>query len=270
MKKFICRLLSAFLATATVLSLGVTAFAVESSEENEDVTIVQVLVVSDNGCYLYEGEDAQAAFLEIKDGSFVVSSLNEIDSFPVVTDAAKVLPVLNEPGIAPNSLTYKYRFLPSENNKEKVYGSYSIISDPWGNATSAVQKSTIAFTATASGSMDCSLSGKYLDVVEEKIGTQYKEEFSATVSVDYNVPSHKRVWLQYKPEYTHYVGYAQKYYITRYSDQLIVETSKKVDILEASERTVSMLGSRYTLPAGTYVWCQDSDYMSKNPPKVQN
>ena len=102
MKKFICRLLSAFLATATVLSLGVTAFAVESSEENEDVTIVQVLVVSDNGCYLYEGEDAQAAFLEIKDGSFVASSLNEIDSFPVVTDAAKVLPVLNEPGIAPN------------------------------------------------------------------------------------------------------------------------------------------------------------------------
>ncbi len=100
---------------------------------------------------------------------------------------------------------------------------------------------------------------------------KYTKTFSTTVNIRYSVPSHKRVWLQYKPEYTHYVGKSQKYYVPRYnSSTIIVDSEKDVDIKEASERVVSMMGNRYTLPAGTYLWCQDNDYLSKRPPIIRN
>jgi len=50
---------------------------------------------------------------------------------------------------------------------------------------------------------------------------------------------------------------------------LIVESSKDVDIREAYMRKVTMSGEKFTLPAGAYVWCEDSDYMNRKPPVVQ-
>lgn len=270
------RIISSLLVMATAFSLSCPSFAADSGTDTADTEteVVQMLIVSDDGCYLYQGADAQAAYNQLEEGTFINDPANLIASVPVPSSSSSEktsTPNLSDDPNLSGAFSYKYRFVPDSGSGKKVYGDYSIISDPWGNATDTTQSSTVTFTASASGSISAKLTGKYLDALESEIGTQYTETFSSTVSVNYSVPSHKRIWLQYKPEYTRYVGEVQKYFIPRYNrDRIVVESSKDVEVLEAYERSTYILGHRYTLPAGTYTWCQDSDYMSKKPPVIQN
>lgn len=233
-----------------------------------------MLIVSDDGCYLYQGSDAQSAHTQMENGTFINNPANLVQSEPVISnifsEKSHIQNVSNESNLN-GAFSYKYRFIPNSDSGKKFYGSYSIISDPWGNATDTPQSATVTFSASSSGSISTKLSGTYLDALQSEIGTQYTETFSATVSTNYSVPPHKRIWLPYKPEYTRYVGEVQRYFTPRYTGKpTIINYREKVDVLEASERATDILGHRYTLPAGAYTWCQDSDYMSKNPPVIQN
>ena len=268
MKTLSKKIISLFLALTMAFSLSASAFA---ATNKNDPDILQVLIVSDDGCFLYQGDNADTAFNDLNNGTLVNSPKNKIASSPVLHNTSSVVTDPQPtPGIEPYSLTYKYRFIPNANNKTKVYGNYSIISDVWGNDSSITQDSTFSFTASASGSVNRELSGKYLDAVEAKIGTSYTKTFSTTTSITNKVPAHKRVWLQYKPEYVRYSGTSQKYFITRRSHQLIVENSCKVDILEASERSINLAGKTLTLPNGAYAWCEDNDYLSSRPPVIKH
>ena len=234
------RIISSLLAMATAFSLTSPSFAADSGTADTETEVVQMLIVSDDGCYLYQGADAQAAYNQMEEGTFINDPANLIESEPVPSSSSSEktsTPNLSDDPSLYGAFSYKYRFVPDSGSGKKVYGDYSIISDPWGNATDTTQSSTVTFTASASGSISAKLTGKYLDALESEIGTQYTESFSSTVSVNYSVPPHKRIWLQYKPEYTRYVGEVQKYYIPRYnSDLIIVESSKDVEVLEAYER----------------------------------
>lgn len=263
--KLLKRFLSMVLALSAISTMSMSAFAADTVESDDSAPrVLQVLIVSESGNELYTGEDAERVFSELNN--------LQTPTAPAVLDETSIeVSSLPESSIEPNgAFSYKYRFLPDENDGTKVYGSYSIISDPWGNATSVQQSATISFTATSSWSVNCTLTGKYKEVVEGAIGGDWGKEYTVETSHEQNVAPKKRVWLQYRPEYILHSGQAQKYYITRGTGILIVETSKDVDIREAYMRNVTMNGKTYELPAGAYVWCEDSDYMNSNPPVVQN
>lgn len=253
--------LLALVVSATILiGMGTMTFASEelSTSTNENVKVLQVLIVNDNGNFLYTGEEAQRVYENINGAE------NEAQS------ALENVIRNNEVYELLRSFSYKYRFVPGSNHGDKFYGSYTIISDPMGNATSRDQTSMFSFTATSAWSVNCSLTGKYKEVVEAAIGGDWSKEYSATHVVNFTVAPKKRVWLQYKPEYINHSGSSQKYYTPRYKDYpIIVESSQAVDIDEAYERTVTLAGEKLTLPAGVYVWCEDNDYLNKKSPKVQ-
>lgn len=263
------KLLTLALSATMLMGMGTTAFASEDLSEsiNNDSKVLQVLIVSDSGNFLYTGEEAQIAYENINELQFFDSN-SLISAMP----SNNVTIEDNNDILGPQrSFSYKYRFVPDSDNGDKFYGSYSIISDPMGNATSRDQSSTFSFTATSAWSVNCSLTGKYEDVVEATIGGDWSEEYSATHAVDFTVAPKTRVWLQYKPEYIKHSGSAQKYYTPRYQDYpIIIESSQDVDIDEAYERTVTLAGTKLTLPAGAYVWCEDSDYLNRTTPRVQN
>lgn len=263
--KLFKKLLSALLALTALTSTAIPAFAVEAEPvEQSSPRVLQVLIVSEDGSELYTGEEAVRVYNELNSIETTIATPNA--SMTAIEPAAIVDGELDPTG----AFSYEYRFLPDANDGTKVYGSYSIISDPWGNATSLEQTASFTFTATSAWSVNCTLTGKFKDAVELAIGGDWSEEYSATVSHEQTVAPKKRVWLQYKPEYILHSGKAQKYYVTRGTGILIVEESKDVDIREAYMRQVSMGGHTYNLPAGAYVWCEDSDYMNRTTPVIQN
>lgn len=259
---FLKKSLSMLLILATVATMPISAFAAETEEETPtEPHVLQVLIVSENGNEFYTGEAAEKKYEE----------LQKIETPPISNGIEALGDVSSDDDVeTQGAFSYKYRFVPDSKDGTTVYGSYSIISDPWGNNTSLTQKATIAFTAKSSWSVNCTLTGKYKKAVEGSVSGDWSKEYSVSISHEQNVAAKKRVWLQYRPEYILHSGKAQKYYITRGTGILIVESSQDVDIREAYTRNVTMGGKTYNLPAGAYVWCEDSDYMNSKPPVVQN
>lgn len=247
--------------------------AKEDTADEADSGVLAVLIVNDDGCFLYQGKDAQAAFERLQEA-------------PTLGDAAYAGPAIIAPPMAiagaplgdsdimfRGPFSYKYRFVPDAKNKTPVYGTYSIVSNSWGNGSDETQTSHFTFSVSATGSIKTELKGKYLEAVEASIGTEYSQTYSASSTIDYNVPARKRVWLQYKPEYTLYSGRSEKYFIPRGAAgpfrKEVVEESKPVRIFGAKKFTIPIGNKVLTVPAGAYVWCQDNDYSSQKPPKIK-
>ena len=232
-----------FVLLSITATTSTTVFATENiNPDNATPRVIQVLIVSEDGNEFYTGKDAERVFSEFNSTKIaaIPVEIEEKTSGTIEEFKFDVHPL--------GAFSYKYRFLPDARNKTKVYGDYSIISDPWGNATSVQQTATISFTAKSSWSVNCNLTGKYKEVVEGSIGGDWGKEYSVETSHEQQVAPKKRVWLQYRPEYILHSGKAQKYYVARGSGVLIVESSKDVDIREAYMRKITMNGKTYELP----------------------
>lgn len=259
------RIIRSVIAMSAILTMAMPAFLIEDVELEEAAPrALQVLIVSEDGNTLYTGEEAERVFQE----------LNSIPSYvepEMLRDTSIKAELTSNDDVKPyGAFRYKYRFVPDDMEGTKVYGSYSIISNAWCNATSVAQTATVAFTATASWSVNPTLTGKFKEAVELAIGAEWGKEYTKGISHEIHVEPKKRVWLQYRPEYILHSGESQKYYITRGTGILIVEETQDVNVREAYMVNVTMDDKTYELPAGAYIWCEDSDYMAHNPPVVQS
>lgn len=256
-KRFLCLALA--LAFTAALSLPV--FAVGAAEQSDsEPRVLQVLIVDENGSQLYTGEEAERVFAEL-------DSVQTTDAEEqAVVDAQQ----LSDDAVEPyGAFRYKYRFVPDSKDKTKVYGSYRIISDAIGNDTSLTQKLSFGISAKSSWSVNCKLTGKFKDTAEASIGGDWTKTYSGEATWEISVASKKRVWVQYRPEYILHSGKVQKYYKTRGMGITIVESSENVNIREAYERKLTLKNKTYKMPAGTYIWCEDNDYLSSKPPVVK-
>lgn len=236
-----------------------------STQEETSPHILQVLIVSNDGNSLYVGDEAERVYSELKEETNIVS-----ENIPI-ENSANETPTFSTSSVAPTgAFKYKYRFVPDSKNGTKRYGNYSIVSNAFGNGTSTTQSASISVTSSASWIVNCTLTGEYKNAVALSIGSDWSKTYSSTVSIPMRVLSKKRVWLEYRPEYILHSGKSEKYYVTRGTGITIVESSQDVNIWEAYETSTNINGNNYTLPAGTYVWCEDDDYMSHNPPAIQH
>lgn len=241
---------------------------VDTADE-ADSGVLEVLIVNEDGCHLYQGKDAQIAFEKLNEAPTLEETAHEIPAIMASPSSMGDSSIMFR-----GPFSYKYRFVPDAKNKTPVYGTFSIVSNHWGNETDITQSSHFTFSVSATGSVKTELKGKFLEAVEASIGTDYSKTYSANHTVDYNVPSRQRIWLQYKPEYTLYSGKSEKYFIPRGSAgpfrKEVVEESKPVRIHGVKQITVPIGNKVLTVPAGAYVWCYDNDYLSRKPPKVKN
>lgn len=256
-KRFLCLALA--LAFTAALSLPV--FAVGAAEQSDsEPRVLQALIVDEDGSQLYTGEEAERVFEELD--SVQTTDAEE----PSVVDMQQ----LSDDAVEPyGAFRYKYRFVPDEKDQTKVYGASRIISEPFANATSLTQKATLGLSARSSWSVNCKLTGKFKDTAEASIGGDWTKSYSGTATWEISVAPKKRVWIQYRPGYIMHSGKVQKYYKTRGTGITIVESSEKVDIREAYERKLTLKNKTYKMPAGTYIWCEDNDYLSSKPPVVK-
>lgn len=219
---------------------------------------VQTLLVTQDGCYLYTGEQAQTAYEQYLQRTWVSNVDHRILSTPMAALETTGAPS----GQEPQSFGHSYRFVPDKQSGRTVWGEETRISDQvWANSTEIAQSGLFSGAASASGWVNPELKGLFLEAVQAKIGTEYRKQWDGEVASLMPVAPGKRMWIQYRPAYLRYIGTAQQY---RNQDGTVTE-SQPVEVLQVSAHRVPMFGGG-VLPTGVYRWCQDNEVNSAFPP----
>jgi len=227
----------------------------EIPADTDEAKVVQIAIPDENGeLQYYTGEEAQRLYDEIQEQT--EDKLPEtVDTLP---ETAKIS--LKENTAVPSGMfTYKYRFVKSRSGT--VYGKPERITNYLRNQTSVSQSMSISAYTQKTWSIDTTLTGKYKDAFSAAVGAGWQNTSTFTTELTVNVPSKRRVWLEFQPRYQYVKGEVQKYYVTRGPRKVMVIQERKA-VYSKSPKTVNVkLGKKRTKgPDGIYTWKEDRNY----------
>lgn len=247
---------------ATVLVMGMSLFSVTSvlageiPVDSDQGRVVQIAIPNENGeLQYYTGEKAQKLYDEIQKQT-EDKLQQKIDILP---ETAKIS-LSKEDTVAPMGMfTYKYRFVKTSSGT--VYGKKERITNYLKNQTSVSQSMSISAYTQKTWSINTTLTGKYKDTFSAAAGAGWQNTSTLSMELNINVPSKRRVWLEFQPRYNYVRGEVQKYYVTRGPKKVTVIQERK-PVYSKSPKTINVtLGRKRSKgPDGIYTWKEDRRY----------
>lgn len=268
MNKYMRRLKKQIISIVAVIVIVSNTFPsyslASTSEEGASKRVLQMIVPQEDGTIrTYTGDEAQALYEEMQEEEKndenqvqLTSDVSEEDN-----DTSDESDDTSDEGKdqIQGMFRYKYRFVKKSSGTKN--GKSRRISNYLKNRTSKTQSMTVTGSTTQKWTISANLTGKYKKVFLSSVGASWQLNCGFTESLTVKVPPKKRVWLEFQPKYKYIKGESQKYYVTRgTTKKKIIEHKESVYSTSPKKITMSLGGSNFQGPDGTYTWMQDNNY----------
>lgn len=243
------KLISLCLISIMSFGMSATAFATTNPPLEEKGEVVQIMFFDENGKqHIYRGQEAIAIHKSI-------NNVQESGLDKIMSDVYE----RPENGIQTRgAFSYKYRFITLKSGTR--YGPTVRITNYMANETSTMQRRDISAVASINWTINTNLTGMFKSAFESSIGTSWTKGSSLSDTFSFNIPPHKKVWLEFTPKLRYVEGESQKYFIPRGPGPkpIIIQERKKVS--STSPKTVNITINEKTVkaPDGVYTWKQSN------------